>query len=176
MQIPKFPLSFSFYCLNYSFTKIVTECFFNSSTPSTFTNCTLSFNKQKSFFPIYCFLYSLVNYFLNGSNSLLWYSSGLSFGQRDPLQGSSCIPVMCYHFFFFSTSFSGLTRCSTLIWAYPQPQPWNQPWLLLEGVVLETKIWFSHNICDSLWFFSLKFYFGQTNEFHYRVRKTLLKG
>lgn len=124
MQISKFPLRFSFYCLNYSFTMIVTE-FFNSSTPSMFTSCTWSsISKSPSFFSIYSvsFLYGLVNYFLNGSNSLLWYSDGLSFGQRDPLQGSSCIPVMCYHFFFFfNTSFSGLTGCSRLIWAYLAP-------------------------------------------------------
>lgn len=175
MQIPKFPLSFSFYCLNYSFTKIVTECFFNSSTPSTFTSCTLSFNKQKSFFPIVSFIALWITFWMVPIHYFgTQVASALA--RETPFRVAPASLWCAIIFFFFSTSFSGLTRCSTLIWAYPQPQPWNQPWLLLEGVVLETKIWFSHNICDSLWFFSLKFYFGQTNEFHYRVRKTLLKG
>lgn len=52
-------------------------------------------------------------------NSLFWCSNGLSFGQREPLQGSSSFILVTYFFFFFggggNTSFSG-SSC-----AYPAP-------------------------------------------------------
>lgn len=102
------------------------------------------------------FHYGLVHYFLNGSNSLFWCSNGLIFGQREPLQGSSVILVTCsYHFPFFE-HFLFWPKMLQAHLVLTLPQPWNQPWFLLVGVVLETKTWYLWFMWGALIFFFIK--------------------
>lgn len=82
-----------------------------------------------------------------------------SFGHRALLLGSSSILVKCSIVFFehFACWPNKIIRAHLVL---TLPQPGNQPWFLL--VILETKVWFIHDICDEVKVlsFSLKIYSG----------------